>query len=240
MPLFGSGHEIVTSTTRPSTPIDGQIIYETDTKKVMTWNSSAWVEVMKSGLTVAGGDLSGSYPNPTLTTSGVTAGTYQSVTVDAKGRVTGATNTNTAASMPTGSVIQVVQRTTSTNNSAFNSFIYSDCYCYITPQFSTSRIFIQVWASVFCQSSGDTGFGGGLYSNIGGQLVTTSRVQGYEPSQNGGFPTSLTWLASPASTSSHYYQFTIDPYRNNAGTTGILNRSYQATDYSTMVLMEIR
>ena len=42
MPLFGSGHEIVTSTTRPSVPITGQMIYETDTKLVATYNGTNW------------------------------------------------------------------------------------------------------------------------------------------------------------------------------------------------------
>ncbi|MCX6106439.1 MAG: hypothetical protein NTY08_11485 [Proteobacteria bacterium] len=54
----------------------------------------------------AGGDLTGSYPNPTLANTLVTAGTYTKVVVDAKGRVQTATNLS-ASDIPTLAASQI-------------------------------------------------------------------------------------------------------------------------------------
>jgi hypothetical protein len=35
---------ICTSTTRPTTPYEGQVIYETDTDRVLVWDNAAWVD----------------------------------------------------------------------------------------------------------------------------------------------------------------------------------------------------
>jgi hypothetical protein len=40
---------VCTSSTRPASPYDGQVIYETDTDRAMVWNNAAWVVLSEMG-----------------------------------------------------------------------------------------------------------------------------------------------------------------------------------------------
>lgn len=48
---------VCSSTTRPTAPYNGQLIYETDTRKVYIYNGTSWVEQPTAGMVDAKGDL---------------------------------------------------------------------------------------------------------------------------------------------------------------------------------------
>ena len=60
---------VCTSTTRPSVPYTGQLIYETDTAKVASWNGSAWVYTHSSGLVLVKSQTIGSAVSSVTVTS---------------------------------------------------------------------------------------------------------------------------------------------------------------------------
>jgi hypothetical protein len=138
------------------------------------------------------------------------------------------------AALPTGSVLQVVSTTYSTyTTNATDSYIDTGLSLSITPQFSTSKIFILVDQ-------------GGVYNNtnlsgVSVQLLRNSTnlgvfAVGYSYSLADLIVgVSLSYLDSPATTSSTTYKTQFKRFSSGVGTANVQAN----TNISTITLMEI-
>jgi len=77
---------VCTSTTRPSVPYTGQLIYETDTASVASWNGSAWVYTHSSGLVLVKSQTIGSAVS-SVTVSNAFSATYDNYLISLEGGV---------------------------------------------------------------------------------------------------------------------------------------------------------
>jgi hypothetical protein len=122
----------------------------------------------------------------------------------------------TQASMPAGSVIQVVQgTTTNTQNTASTTVIDTTLTATITPTSSASKILVLVSQRVYKSQTCSTG--ANMYLQRGAtNLLTDARVGLNDTSSVGGDQTwSCCYLDSPATTSATTYK---TQFANNNGT----------------------
>jgi hypothetical protein len=162
----------------------------------------------------------------------------------------GLTFPNSTVQASAGSVLQVVQATTSTNVSTAAGVAYTDTglTASITPKFSTSKVLVMV-----CQPFYVTQVSSSLFAYGGIQLLRNSTIV-FQPSQDGSGPYTygltsnaatpnlygtamISYVDSPASISSVTYKTQQKSYIGTTMVTQPPGASINAT--STIILMEI-
>jgi hypothetical protein len=152
------------------------------------------------------------------------------------------------ATLPTGSVLQVVTQNISTSTSVTSNSVFADIAFNpsITPYFSTSKIMVTAYINF---SNRTNGLGMDFRLKRSGSVVDTQKQwnqisdpNSTSPNGNGmGSVQTYFYVDSPASTSSLSYTIEMKLRANNGGT-GTVNFGTDSANtpvYSNIILMEI-
>jgi hypothetical protein len=163
------------------------------------------------------------------------------ITLSGDGAISGLTATGISAvqKLPAGTVLQVVQGTTSTPvNNSTATFVDTGLTATITPQFSTSKVLVLVFHPETARSGGDTGSDIGFnISRNGSSIFRFNQGLAYTGTNISiQISTSSAYLDSPATTSALTYK---TQFRNSDGSAVIQVQTNSAQSTSTIILMEI-
>jgi hypothetical protein len=164
---------VCTSSTRPASPYDGQVIYETDTDKIAVYDSSAWV--YKTGATAPAA--------PAISAIG-----YASVTTSQSTTSTSYTDLSTAGptvTVTTGTTALVMLQTKASDNVAnrqYMSFAISGATTVsagtyeITPITASNTSPIVKWFAVTGLTAGSNTFTSKYKSSDGNAITYADRL----------------------------------------------------------------
>ena len=180
-----------------------------------------------------------------LQSNGVTALSTSGANVTIAGTLTTASQSIAKASLPTGSVLQVVNGSYNLEvSTALNALVDTNLTASITPLFSTSKILCIVNMCGVAKAAGNTQTNLGFYLLRGASTIIqfeyTACYTNTSLELRGG-SVSTTYLDSPATTSSTTYKV---QFNSNGGTgTGYVQKASSgtggSTSTSTITLMEI-
>jgi hypothetical protein len=252
-----AGATVVTSTTRPTSPFSGQLIFETDTNESFVWDGTAWEAV--SGSIAPGSITATELATDAVTTIKIDDDAVTTAKIlDANVTTAKIADANvTSAKLGPGTVLQIVQSVKTdvfTAGTANSWLAVTGLSATITPRATSSKIFILTDVKAGVASSDNravfiriTGGNAGQY--VGDSVGSRIRAIGASVQLSNlnlrqvTIPIAANYLDSPATTSAVTYQVEI---YSSGGTGARVNQAGQdsndtlyAIQASSITLMEV-